>query len=111
MEDQSATGDSEREGSEDENIDSLEDDGNEVDERDTRGEDDYDHDPPPSEDELEPSEHEEGLPAEEYSRKSPTPDTHDLSSNLRQKREDDRRKGKAILRQIVRELMWLIDLD
>jgi len=110
MEDQSATGDSE---SEDENIDSqLENEGNEVDERDTRGQDDYDHEPPLSEDEVEPSEHEQGLLAEEYSRKSPTPGTHnDLSSNLRQKREDDRKKGKAISGQIACELMCLIDLD
>lgn len=104
MEDQSATGDSEvEEKDQDEDIDSqVEDEGNEVDECDTRGQDDYDHQPPLSEDEVESSELEQGLPAEEYSRKPPPSDVHnDLSSSLRQKREEDRRKGKAISRQIV----------
>ncbi|KAG6335802.1 hypothetical protein ID866_3280 [Astraeus odoratus] len=90
----------------------LEDEGNEADEYDTRGHGRYDHEPPSSEEGYS-SEHEAGSTTDGDSIKKPGPSLsesqdNDLSSSLRRTREEDRRKGKAVAKQIA---LWDSLLD
>ncbi|KAI5995691.1 apoptosis-antagonizing transcription factor [Pisolithus albus] len=103
---------SESEVSDDEDIDNHANEDDDVSESDTRVQAVHDHEPPSSEDEVDQSsEHEAGSSDGGDSIKEPglaDSQDYDLFSNLRRTREEDRKRGKAISKQIA---LWdsLID--
>lgn len=103
---------SESEVSDDDDIDNHANEDDDVSETDTRAQAVHDHEPPSSEDGVDQSsEHEAGSSVDSDSIKEPglaDSQDYDLFSNLRKTREEDRKRGKAISKQIA---LWdsLID--